>query len=243
MRIIKVKDYDELSREACNFVLNNMTQNEKLVLGLATGSTPEGLYSNLVESFKQGKASFKNVISFNLDEYVGLKAEDPQSYRHYMNEKLFSHVDILDENAHVPNGASINIEQECKDYEKLIEDSGKIDVQILGLGLNGHIGFNEPGTPFSSRTHIVDLNESTREANSRFFHSIEEVPTKAVTMGIETIMESKKILLLVSGKNKAEAVAKLMNGDVSTKFPASVLKQHKNVTVIADEDALSELKI
>lgn len=241
MRIIKVKDYEELSREACHFILDHMTQNEKLVLGLATGSTPEGLYSNLVERFKQGEASFKHVTSFNLDEYVGLSAEDPQSYRHYMNEKLFSHVDIPAENAHVPNGASIDIEQECKDYEKRIEESGKIDVQILGLGLNGHIGFNEPGTPFSSRTHIIDLDDSTREANSRFFQSLEEVPTKAVTMGIGTIMESKEILLLVSGKNKAEAVARLMNGEVSTDFPASVLKQHKNVTVIADEDALSKV--
>lgn len=239
MNIIKVKDYDEMSKQACSFLLENMSQLDKPVLGLATGSTPEGLYANLIKSYQEGKVSFKNVTTFNLDEYVGLQADDPQSYRYYMNDKLFSHIDILTENAHVPNGDAADIEQECKDYEQLIADAGKVDVQILGLGLNGHIGFNEPGTPFSSRTHIVDLKESTRQANARFFDSIDEVPVKAITMGIDTIMDSKKILLLVSGKNKAEAVARLVNGEVSEDFPASILKLHEDVTVIADEEALA----
>lgn len=208
------------------------------VLGLATGSTPEGLYQRIIEKHQQDEVSFKNVTTFNLDEYVGLEQNDSNSYYNFMNEKLFSHVDIAADRVHIPNGVAADLEKECMEHERAIEQAGGIDVQVLGIGGNGHIGFNEPGTSFDSKTHIVDLDESTIQANARFFHSIEEVPTQAISMGIETIMNSKEILLLVSGEAKADATAKLLHGDISEDFPASILKKHENVTVIVDQAAL-----
>src|SRR5699024_9634092 len=163
MNIIRVKDYDELSEKACELLVNEMEKSDSSVLGLATGSTPEGLYQKLIDEYKKGNLSFSNVTTFNLDEYVGLAASDPNSYRYYMNEKLFSHVDLPDEQAFLPNGAAEDLEKECRDYEALIKDAGYVDLQVLGLGLNGHIGFNEPGTPVDSRTHVVELDESTRK--------------------------------------------------------------------------------
>lgn len=239
MEVIRVKDYDGMSEEAASILVERINRLDNPVLGLATGSTPEGLYKRLIEEYKQGNVSFKNVKSFNLDEYVGLEKNDPNSYYYFMKEKLFDHVDISLENVRVPNGVASDLQQECKDHEAAIQAAGGIDVQLLGIGANGHIGFNEPGTPFSSKTQVVDLDESTIEANSRFFDSIEDVPTQAVSMGIETIMNSKEILLLVSGAGKAEALDRLINGDVTEDLPASVLKNHPNVTVIADDAAFT----
>ncbi len=230
-----------MSRKACELVAETINTIEKPILGLATGSTPEGLYQCLINKHKEEQLSFRHVTTFNLDEYVGLGSENPNSYRYFMNGKLFQHIDIRKENTYVPNGSAENLEEECVSYEELIREHGGMDLQILGIGLNGHIGFNEPGTPFTSRTHIVELDESTRQANARFFDSLEEVPTHAITTGIGTIMESKKILLLISGENKADTVTRLVNGDISEDFPASILKEHPNVTIIADEAALSKL--
>ncbi|WP_099159867.1 glucosamine-6-phosphate deaminase [Virgibacillus ndiopensis] len=241
MEIIKVKDYQEMSNEACSLIVENIKEKPKSVLGLATGSTPEGLYQQLIRKYQQKEVSFQQALTFNLDEYVGITIDDPNSYYYFMNEKLFNHIDIQKSNTYIPNGMVDNLDKECHDYEQLIRHAKYIDIQLLGLGLNGHIGFNEPGTSFSSRTHIVDLDESTRKANARFFDSLNEVPTKAITMGIDTIMESKKIVLLVSGEKKADAVTRLVNGAVSEEFPASILQKHNNVIVIADEAALKKM--
>jgi glucosamine-6-phosphate deaminase len=237
MNIITVKNYEEMSERAGDLLIQKLTAEKNPVLGLATGSTPEGMYAYLAEKYKAGKVSFSHAQSFNLDEYVGLDAEDPNSYRFYMQEQLFRHIDIKEENVHLPNGTATDLEAECRAYEKKIEHAGKIDLQVLGIGLNGHIGFNEPGTSFTSRTHVVALDETTRKANARFFNSMEEVPTQAITMGMQTIMESKEILMLVSGEKKAKTLSKLLKEEVNENFPASILHQHPNVTIIADEAA------
>lgn len=243
MKIVKVKDYDEMSRYAADYLVKRIAELDKPVLGLATGSTPEGLYEELIKKYKEGKVSFKNVTTFNLDEYVGLDKNDPNSYHFYMMEKLFNHVDITKENVNLPNGVAPDLQKECQEYEQRIQKVGKIDVQLLGMGMNGHIGFNEPGTPFTQRTHVVELDESTRKANSRFFASLDDVPKQAITMGIGTIMESKEILLIVSGESKADAVARLLDEEeVSEDFPASILRNHDNVMVVVDEAALSKTK-
>lgn len=241
MEIVKVKNYDALSLKACESIIAEVNNHEEPVLGLATGSTPEGLYQLLIDKYQDGKVSFEKTITFNLDEYVGLPVENPNSYYYYMHEKLFDHIDLPDNRAFLPRGNVADLQKECLDYEETIREAGNIDVQILGLGLNGHIGFNEPGTSFDSRTHVVELDESTRQANSRFFDSMSEVPTQAITMGIGTIMESEKIILLVSGEKKADTVARLVQGDISGEFPASILQKHENVILIADEGALSKL--
>lgn len=242
MNIVKVKDYDEMSSKACSLVIDKLNKLNDPTLGLATGSTPEGLYRNIIEKYDQGEVSFKHVTTFNLDEYIGLKGEDPNSYRFFMNEKLFKHIDISADKTFVPNGVATDLKAECRDYEQLIQDAGGIDLQILGLGTNGHIAFNEPGTKFDSRTTVVDLTQETLEANARFFDSIDDMPTQAVSMGIGSIMEAEEIILLVSGEAKAEAVASLLGGDVTEDFPASILQKHDHVTIIADEAALSKVK-
>ena len=241
MQIIKAKNYEEMSEIACAMLVEHVQQNESPVLGLATGSTPEGLYRSLISEYRNGTVSFQGVTTFNLDEYAGLDQEDANSYQFYMNEKLFNQIDIPKEQIHLPNGASANMDKDCSDYERKIQEAGKIDIQVLGLGINGHIGFNEPGTSFLSRTHVVDLDESTREANARFFSGLDEVPTQAISMGIASIMESKKILLLVAGKEKTEALYQAMNSPISEEFPATILQLHPEVTVIADELALSKV--
>lgn len=242
MELIRVKDYEEMSKKASEIVADRVKNLEKPVLGLATGSTPEGMYKYLIEKYQAGEVSFKNATSFNLDEYVGLTKEDPNSYYYYMFDKFFNHIDIAKENVNLPDGVAENLEQACLDYDKKIQEAGGIDIQVLGIGVNGHIGFNEPGTSFTKRTHIVDLTESTRQANSVYFPSIDEVPTQAFTMGIGTIMESKEIILLVSGEKKAEALKQLLEGEVTEELPASVLRNHPKVTIIADEQALSLVK-
>ncbi len=240
LKVIKVKDYDEMGEKACELMIDRIKQIQDPVLGLATGSTPEGLYQRLIEKYKQKEISFQNVTTFNLDEYVGVEKDNPSSYYYFMQEKLLKHVDIQPERAHIQNSLAADLEKECEEYEQMIADHGHIDLQLLGIGVNGHIGFNEPGTPFSSRTRVARLKESTRQVNARFFDSVDDVPKEALTMGIKTIMESKEIILLISGENKADAVARLVNGEVSEDIPVSVLKNHKYVTVIADEAALSK---
>ncbi|CEG21417.1 Glucosamine-6-phosphate deaminase 1 [Planococcus massiliensis] len=217
--------------------MDRMNMQENPVLGLATGSTPEGIYQGFIQEYNKGKVSFKNVTTFNLDEYTGLKKDDPNSYCYFMNEKLLRHIDIAMERVHIPSGTAVDLKSECLKYERAIERAGGIDIQVLGIGENGHIGFNEPGASFSSRTHVVDLADSTIQANSRFFKSVDEVPKQAISMGIQTIMDSKEILLLISGEAKADAVAKLLEEEVSEDLPASILKKHANITVIIDEAA------
>ncbi len=242
MNIIKVKDYQELTKKACDILVEKMKNLKNPVLGLATGSTPEGLYECLIDHYNKQEITFENVTSFNLDEYVGLNADHPSSYNYYMHDKLFNHINISEDRASVPNGISNDLAAHCDAYEQAIADAGKIDIQILGVGINGHIGFNEPGTSFDSKTHIVQLDESTREVNGRFFESADEVPEKAITMGIKTIMDSGEVLLLISGENKAETVARLVNGEISEEFPASVLRRHPNFTLVVDEAAYSKVE-
>lgn len=241
MKVIICKNYDEMSQMAAEIVAKQINSNPHTVLGLATGSTPVGMYKTLVKMYKEGKVDFSNVVTFNLDEYVGLDKDHPCSYHRFMDENLFNHINIKRENVHLPNGVAPSLEEECKAYEKMIAKAGGITLQVLGIGHNGHIGFNEPGTPFHSLTHVVELAQRTIEANSRFFNSPDEVPRKAISMGIKTIMQAQKILLLASGKDKAETVSKALHGPVTTDLPASVLQLHPNVTVILDEDAASAL--
>jgi len=243
MNIIVCQNYDHLSDYAKDIVVDTINTKDKPVLGLATGSTPEGMYQALIKAYQNNQVSFKDVTTFNLDEYVGLGKDDPNSYHYFMNEHLFNHVDIDQNETFVPPGNTDDHEQACRDYEQNMHRHDDIDLQVLGLGVNGHIGFNEPGTPFDTRTHVIELDDSTRKANARFFDSIEDVPTHAITMGIETIMESKQILLLASGDSKKEAVYRLVNGEETPDFPASILHRHPNVTVILDRDAASLLSV
>jgi glucosamine-6-phosphate deaminase len=241
LKLIQTSSYDELSKHAAAKIISKLNADPRLNLGLATGSTPTGLYKNLIDDHKKNKTSYKQVNTFNLDEYIGISKKDPHSYHYFMCENLFNHIDIPLEQTHIPDGTASDLEEECRRYEQFIKEHGGIDLQILGIGQNGHIGFNEPGTSFDSRTHIIQLADSTRKANSRFFDSLEDVPTQAITMGIASIMESKEIYLLVSGAGKAEALARLMNGEISEDFPASVLKKHPNVTIFADQEACALL--
>lgn len=238
MKVIIKKDYDSLSKEAASIVRSEMEKKKDIVLGLATGSTPIGMYKELIRMHKEEGLDFSNVITFNLDEYVGLEYDNPNSYHYYMMENLFKHINISDSNIYIPDGKSDNLEESCKIYEKLIEEKGGIDLQILGIGANGHIGFNEPEEELNFGTSIVDLDERTIKDNARFFSSIEEVPRKAITMGIGSIMKAKKIVLLANGKNKAEAISKLLKGKkITTMVPATLLLLHPDVTVIVDEEA------
>ncbi|MFS0783628.1 glucosamine-6-phosphate deaminase [Bacillus sp. 1P06AnD] len=236
--IIRAENYEDMSKIAAKRIIGKVQQKPNAVLGLATGSTPEGLYKELIEDHKENGTSYKDVNTVNLDEYMGLDRNDKNSYFTFMREKLFNHIDINLDNTNVPNGMVSNMEEEAARYEEHIKELGGVDLQILGIGHNGHIGFNEPGTSFQSKTHVIELAESTREANSRYFDSIDDVPTHAITMGIDSIMNSKEIILLASGAGKAEAMKKLVYGEISEDFPASALRLHKKVTIIADQDAL-----
>ncbi len=240
MNIIKAKDYQDMSRKAANIISAQVIMKPDCVLGLATGSTPVGAYEQLVDWYKKGDVDFSKVSSVNLDEYRGLKRTDPQSYYYFMHEHLFSHVNIREEATHVPDGTNPDADAACAEHERIIRELGGIDLQLLGLGNNGHIGFNEPCECFEKTTHCVDLAQSTIEANSRFFQSIEEVPTQAYTMGIGTIMAAKKILVVVNGEGKADIVARAFWGPVTPEVPASILQMHPDVIVVADEAALSK---
>ena len=240
MKVIRVKDYQELGKKAAAILIEHVKANPDAVLGLATGSTPQTTYRELIRDHKENGTSYRNVTTVNLDEYIGLSPEDPNSYHYFMKKELFDAIDIMKENTHLPNGEAADLEAECRRYDELIRSVGGIDLQLLGIGRNGHIGFNEPGTSFQTRTHVVMLAEDTRKANARFFPSLDAVPKSAITMGIQNILESRRILLLASGPAKAEAMARLLNQrEITEAFPASCLHLHDDVTVIADEAALA----
>lgn len=239
MKIYAAKDYNDLSRKAANIISAQIIMKPDAVLGLATGSTPVGTYRQLIAWYEEGDLDFSEVRSVNLDEYKGLSGEHDQSYRYFMNHNLFDHVNINKEVTNVPNGLAEDAEAECARYNQVIAALGGIDLQLLGIGGNGHIGFNEPCQVFEKGTHVVTLTEETRVSNARFFSSIDEVPTHALTMGIGNIMSAKKILLLASGEAKAKAVYDSCFGPVTPNVPASVLQLHSDVIVIADEAALT----
>lgn len=237
MKLIKAKDYEDMSRKAASIFFSQITLKPDSVLGLATGSTPVGTYKQLIEWCKAGDLSFKDVKTVNLDEYIGLSGDSDQSYRYFMNENLFNHVDIDKSNTNVPNGKATDMDAECVRYEALIRSLGGIDVQLLGIGNNGHIGFNEPNEYFDKFTHVVNLTESTIQANTRFFEKKEDVPRTAVSMGIKTIMEAKKIVLVANGKAKADIIYETCFGPITPNVPASALQLHPDVTIIVDEEA------
>lgn len=237
---IIIKDtYEEVSLEAFKALKKVISDKEKPVLGLATGSSPIGLYKNMQEDYKKGY-SYKNCITFNLDEYIGLDKEHDQTYWTFMHKNLFDNLDIPEENIHIPSAVGKDLQELCSDYDKALNEY-VIDVQVLGIGGNGHIGFNEPGTSFDTKTNIVELQERTRLDNARFFNSLDEVPTKAITMGISSIMQAKNILVIATGLNKADAVYGMIKGEISVDCPASVLQNHPSVTVVLDKDAASKL--
>lgn len=238
MKLIVEKDYDAMSKKAADILVREINGNPNITLGLATGSTPVGTYKEIVERYKAEEVDFSNVKSFNLDEYVGLEGTHPNSYRYFMNENLFDHINIDKENTYVPDGKAKNLNSYTKEYDKRIEEMGGIDIQILGIGTNGHIAFNEPARELSVGTSVVHLTENTIMDNARFFKSLEEVPKTAITMGIGSILKAKKILLLASGENKKEIIKKLLENDtLTTQLPASFLALHPDVTIIVDEAA------
>lgn len=240
MEIITIEDNNEMSLIAAKMIIDRVQKYPNMKLGLATGGTPEGTYQELIKDYHENGTSYQGITTFNLDEYLGLAEEDSNSYRYYMNTHLFDHIDINLENTFIPKGDSLNPAEECERYEQLLESKGGVDLQLLGIGCNGHIGFNEPGTSFESRTHLVDLKPVTREANARYFSSMENVPKQAITMGIATIMKSKEILLLISGTSKSETAKRLFSGEVSEDFPASILNKHPNVTILIDQAAVGK---
>lgn len=243
MKIYKAKDYKDMSRKAANIISAQVIMKPNCVLGLATGSTPIGTYDQLVEWYNKGDLDFSEVTTVNLDEYKGLPRTNDQSYYYFMHQHLFDRVNIDPERTNVPNGMEPDAEKECGRYEELICSLGGVDLQLLGLGHNGHIGFNEPGEAFEKETHCVDLTESTIEANKRFFASADDVPKQAYTMGIKTIMQAKKILIVVNGENKADIVERAFFGPVTPEVPASILQLHNDVTLVGDEAALAKIGI
>ena len=241
MRIYKGKDYADMSRKAANIISAQVIMKPDCVLGLATGSTPIGLYQQLVAWYEKGDLDFSEVRTVNLDEYKGLSRENDQSYYYFMHHNLFDHVNLPAENSHLPNGMEPDSDRECRRYSELIRSMGGVDLQLLGIGHNGHIGFNEPGDAFDNDVHCVNLTQSTIEANKRFFASADDVPKQAYTMGIKTIMQAKKILIVASGEDKADIVRDAFFGPITPKVPASVLQLHNDVTLVADEAALSKI--
>ena len=240
MNVIIVKNYDEMSKKAFEIMKAAVTEKKNAVIGLATGSTPIGLYKEMIADHKAEGTSYADVTAFNLDEYMGLDYSSDQSYVYFMRENLFDHIDIKLENTNIENGKAADADAECARYNALLAKN-TIDLQILGIGSNGHIAFNEPGTPFASVTHVVDLTENTIKDNSRLFASIDEVPRKAFTMGLSNIMAAKKILVLANGANKAKAVYGMVRGEITENVPASILQNHANCTLICDEAAASLL--
>ncbi|PNV58954.1 glucosamine-6-phosphate deaminase [Clostridium sp. chh4-2] len=241
MKVYKVKDYQEMSRKAANVISAQVIMKPDCVLGLATGSTPIGTYKQLIDWYNKGDLDFSEVKSVNLDEYKGLSKDNDQSYYYFMYNNLFKHINIKLENTNVPDGTEPDSDKECSRYDDVINSLGGADLQLLGLGHNGHIGFNEPDDSFAKTTHCVDLQESTIEANKRFFADINDVPRQAYTMGIKTIMQAKKILLVVSGEDKAEILREVLTGPITPKVPASILQLHNDVIVVADEAAMSKM--
>ncbi|HIT63650.1 MAG TPA: glucosamine-6-phosphate deaminase [Candidatus Ventrimonas merdavium] len=239
MNVIKAKDYEELGRKAANVIAAQIIMKPNCVLGLATGSSPISTYKELIARYELGDLDFSGVSTVNLDEYKGLTKDNDQSYYYFMYNNLFKHVNIDLARTNIPDGTEPDSEKECARYNKVIADIGGIDLQLLGLGHNGHIGFNEPDEAFATLTHCVDLQPSTIEANKRFFASADDVPKQAYTMGIQTIMQAKKVLMVVSGADKAPIMKEVLYGPVTPKVPASILQMHPDVTIVADEAALS----
>lgn len=236
MEIIIKDNYEEMSRLAADYLIDVVKVKEDAILGLPTGSTPLGMYKNIIEDYKN-YISFQEVRTFNLDEYIGLDGKNENSYRYYMEKNLFSHIDIKEENIHIPNGLAQDADQECRDYENKLKSTGRMDVLYLGIGNNAHIGFNEPGHYFEPHIHIVKLAKETIATNKRFFDSIDQVPKTAITMGIKAIMSAKKIVLLASGEGKAVAIYNTIKGKITPQVPASILQLHDNVTLIIDKNA------
>ncbi len=241
MRIYKAVDYNDLSRKAANIISAQVIMKPDAVLGLATGSSPVGTYKQLIEWYKKGDLDFSEVKTINLDEYKGVAPDDEHSYYHFMHENLFDHINIRPENTNIPNGLEEDVDKECNRYDNVINESGGIDLQLLGIGSNGHIGFNEPGIAFDKSTHCVALTENTIKANSRFFDSEDDVPRYAYSMGIKNIMQAKSILLIASGANKADALYESLFGPITPSVPASILQLHNNVYIVADKDALGRI--
>ena len=242
MKIYVTEDYQSMSRKAANILSAQVILNPTCVLGLATGSSPVGMYKQLIEWYKRGDVDFSEVRTVNLDEYVGLAPDHDQSYRYFMQSNFFDHINIKPENTNLPNGQAADLAAECKRYNQVIHSQGGIDMQLLGMGHNGHIGFNEPGDTFDLETHVVDLTERTIEANARFFATPNEVPRQALTMGIKTIMQARRILVVVSGEDKADIVKAALTGPVTPKVPASILQLHPNVMLVADKAAMSKVQ-
>lgn len=241
IKIIIVDNYDQMSKKAAAMIEAQVLLKRNSVLGLATGSTPEGMYQELVKKYQENEVDFQDVTTFNLDEYYPIAPDNPQSYAYYMHENFFKHVNVREHYQNIPSGSNTNVEETCQVYDRAIEASGNIDLQILGIGTNGHIGFNEPDVKFEAGTHLVELDEETIEANARFFDNIDDVPEQALSMGIRNIMHSKKIILMASGQNKAKAIRAMLKGPVTPELPASILQLHQDVTLIIDEAAAGEL--
>lgn len=235
MKFIKAKNYEELSQIAGKIIAEQVKEKPNCVIGLATGSSPVGTYKYLANECKKG-LDFSKVKTINLDEYVGLNGEHEQSYRRFMNENLFDNINIDKKNTYVPNGVAKDLEKETQEYDKRIEDFGGIDLQLLGIGVDGHIGFNEPDEYFTAETHVVTLDPSTIEVNARFFTSKDEVPRQAITMGMKGIMTAKKIVLVANGKNKKDVLEKAIYGKITPQIPASILQLHKDITIIFSEE-------
>ncbi|MEK8126840.1 glucosamine-6-phosphate deaminase [Paenibacillus filicis] len=241
MNILTFQTQDALNQAGAGIITALLQTNPNARLGLATGGTPVGIYEELVRAYQAGTVSFQNASSFNLDEYIGLERTHEASYYTFMQQHLFSQIDIAPERCHIPNGKADDLDAECLRYEKLLEDSGQIDLQLLGIGHNGHIGFNEPDGTLTRGTHVVQLREQTREANARFFDTPDQVPTQAITMGVGTILKAKMILLVVRGRDKAEIVKQALQGPITTECPASLLQTHPHVVVLLDQEAGSLL--
>ncbi len=237
MKIIVEKNYEKMSSRAALLLASQINLKENSKIGLATGGTPIGMYNKLIEMYEDNQLDFSKITSFNLDEYCGLSRNNPNSYYYYMFDNLFNHINIKKENVHIPDGMAEDYQKESRNYESLIEEAGGIDFQILGIGANGHIGFNEPADKLNVMTNVVELSEETREANSRYFKNEVEVPNKAISMGMATILKSDRIILLASGENKVEAIKETVSGKISTHVPASLLQTHPKITMIIDKEA------
>lgn len=242
IQVFITKNYDEMSQKGAQIIGDFVKQKPNAKLGLATGGTPVGMYNEIISMYNKGEISFKEVSAYNLDEYYPIEKANDQSYDYFMKDNLFNHIDIEIENTHIPNGMAENSAEESLRYDELVRSIGGVDIQVLGIGSNGHIGFNEPSAVFEPMTHRVQLNETTIADNARFFESIDKVPTEAITMGIGTIMTAKSILLLASGQGKASIIKEMIFGKVTPEVQASILQFHPNVTIILDEAAASELE-
>ncbi|WP_432667703.1 glucosamine-6-phosphate deaminase [Wukongibacter baidiensis] len=241
MKINVVDNYEEMSKEAARLVAAQIRLKPESIVGFATGSTPTGMYKELVKMYREEGLDFSKIVSFNLDEYYPIDPSSEQSYYFYMMNNLFNHINIEKDNINIPDGKAPDVEVQCRQYEERIRRVGGIDLQVLGIGPNGHIGFNEPDLKFEAETHIIDLDKKTIEANSRFFNSVDEVPKRAITMGIKTIMHARKIVLLANGSGKAEVIKEAILGSIVPNLPASILQLHQDVTIICDKEASKEL--